>query len=105
MTDEPECRGLTEDEKNFLRTWADTYHRLNPQRQVYVNQRRAQDIPVQFNRYVNHGNLAAVPRRIRDDQRCCSIIFYEICCFIDFQQDGSCIGRDDFEVPQAAGIL
>jgi len=37
MDDEPECRGLTEDEKNYLRSWADTYHRLNPQRKVYVN--------------------------------------------------------------------
>ena len=37
MTDEPECSGLTEDEKNFLRTWADTYHQYNPTRQVWVN--------------------------------------------------------------------
>ena len=37
MDDEPECRGMTEDEKNYLRTWADTYHRFNPQRKVYVN--------------------------------------------------------------------
>ena len=38
MTDEPECPpGLTEDKKAFLRAWADTYHRINPDRKVYVN--------------------------------------------------------------------
>jgi hypothetical protein len=37
MADEPECEGLTEDKKNFLRTWADTYHRINPERVVIVN--------------------------------------------------------------------
>ncbi len=38
MTDEPECPpGLTEDNKNFLRAWADVYHQRNPKRKVYVN--------------------------------------------------------------------
>ena len=37
MDDEPECRGLTEDEKDYLRAWADVYHRQNPARDAYVN--------------------------------------------------------------------
>jgi hypothetical protein len=37
MDDEPECRGLTEDEKNYLRAWADVYHQHNPAREAYVN--------------------------------------------------------------------
>ena len=37
MTDEPECQGLTEDEKNFLRAWADIYHQYNPTREVWIN--------------------------------------------------------------------
>lgn len=37
MTDEPECHGLTEDEKNFLRKFADLYHQQNPTREIIVN--------------------------------------------------------------------
>jgi len=37
MIDEPECHGLTEDEKDYLRAWADVYHQYNPTRSVWVN--------------------------------------------------------------------
>jgi hypothetical protein len=37
MIDEPECREHPEDEINYLRHWADLYHRHNPGREVYVN--------------------------------------------------------------------
>ena len=37
MVDEPECSGKTEDQQDFLRAWADTYHDLNPTRSAYVN--------------------------------------------------------------------
>ena len=37
MDDEPECRGLTDDKRAFLRAWADVYHQHNPQRSIYVN--------------------------------------------------------------------
>lgn len=38
MQDEPECGdGLTEDQKNFLRAYADIYHQYNPDRKIYVN--------------------------------------------------------------------
>ena len=37
--DEVECHNppLTEDEKNFLRAWADVYHQYNPTREIYLN--------------------------------------------------------------------
>jgi len=37
MIDEPECREHPEDEIDYLRHWADVYHRVNPSREVYVN--------------------------------------------------------------------
>jgi len=38
MVDEPECgSGLTEDEKNYLRAYADVYHQYDPTREIYVN--------------------------------------------------------------------
>ncbi len=37
MTDEPECHGLPEDKRRFLRVWADVYHQYNSERKVYVN--------------------------------------------------------------------
>jgi len=36
MTDEPE-NNLDEDQKNFLRAYADVYHQYNPVREIYVN--------------------------------------------------------------------
>ena len=37
MADEPECHGLTQDEQDFLRSWADVYHQYNPTREANVN--------------------------------------------------------------------
>ena len=37
MSDEPECRKMPEDERNYLRAWADMYHRIHGWRDVYVN--------------------------------------------------------------------
>ena len=78
---------------------------VDPHAEAIIDRCRQQGVPVLFNRYVNHGDLATVTRRIREDQRFQGIIFYETCCFIDFQPDGSCIVRDDFEVPQAVKIV
>ncbi len=62
---------------------------------------RGRDVPVAFNRYVTHGDLREEVRRIRADDRFCSFIFYETCCFVSFNEDGTCTMRPDFRVPEA----
>lgn len=61
-------------------------------------------VRVNFNRYPTHGDLVKEVRCVRDDDRFCSFIIYETCCFVSFHEDGTCSLRPDFNVPEAMAV-